>query len=198
MRAARFHRTVLRPLSAPFLIGARSHLLNTVVVRTRPQTERATDSVICSSRGQPAAVQNAPETPAWCAARPTSPGSHRSQGLRITSATGRVDRRWLIWSSRVAIRASGLNFSRGSVRAPAVSCGLGADCIHEPPDLLVAKAPPASAPVVRESGFRCIACIESVGVAGPEHTGGTRGLTSSMPCPHHLAHMSSSTTGACP
>ena len=44
MRAARFHRTVLRLLSAPFLIGARSHLLNTVVVRTRPQTERATDS----------------------------------------------------------------------------------------------------------------------------------------------------------
>src|SRR5215210_5145641 len=56
MRAARFHRTVLRLLSAPFLIGARSHLLNTVVVRTRPQTERATDSAICSNRGQPAAV----------------------------------------------------------------------------------------------------------------------------------------------
>ena len=56
MRAARFHRTVLRLLSAPFLIGARSHLLNTVVVRTRLQTERATDSAICSSRGQSAAV----------------------------------------------------------------------------------------------------------------------------------------------
>ena len=56
MRAARFHRTVLRLLSALFLIGARSHLLNTVVARTRPQTERATDSAICSSRGQPAAV----------------------------------------------------------------------------------------------------------------------------------------------
>jgi len=41
-----FHRTVLRLLSAPFLIGARSHLLNTVVERSRPQTERATDSAI--------------------------------------------------------------------------------------------------------------------------------------------------------
>src|SRR5215207_4189357 len=49
------------------------------------------------------------------------------------------------------------------------------------PDLLVAKAPPASAPVVHQCAFGCIACIARVGVAGPEHTGSTRGLTSSMP-----------------
>src|SRR5436190_14392525 len=41
MRALPFHRTVLRLLSVPFLNGARSHLLNTVVVRTRPQTQSA-------------------------------------------------------------------------------------------------------------------------------------------------------------
>ena len=32
-----------------FSSAPRSHLLNTVVVRTRPQTERATDSAMCTS-----------------------------------------------------------------------------------------------------------------------------------------------------
>ena len=32
-----------------FSSAPRSHLLNTVVVRTRPQTERATDSAMCTN-----------------------------------------------------------------------------------------------------------------------------------------------------
>jgi hypothetical protein len=46
-----FHRTVLRLLSAPFLIGARSHLLNTSwrePDRTRPTDRRSTDSLAVS------------------------------------------------------------------------------------------------------------------------------------------------------
>jgi len=39
-----------------FSSAPRSHLLNTVVVRTRPQTERATDSALCSQPDPPVGV----------------------------------------------------------------------------------------------------------------------------------------------
>src|SRR5207248_10332199 len=95
---ARVRRTVLRRLPAPLLIGAPIRTSsNTVVVRTRPHAERATDSAVRAlatvSRPVQVAVQNRGQPGRMArirASERTVPGTVRWEGgeqLRRTAAS---------------------------------------------------------------------------------------------------------------
>ena len=93
MRAARFTGPYSDDCRRQFSSAPRSHLLNTVVVRTRPQTERATDSAIrtqgaCSLRRT--AVNR---TPLWMRYQPALGGECAEpyrMGSRAPAALGEV------------------------------------------------------------------------------------------------------------
>ena len=123
MRAARFTGPYSDDCRRQLSSAPRSHLLNTVVVRTRPQTERATGGVLSPSPAPRAQVADACPRPA---ARTDCPERrHLATGSCCTSVSQNAGSRTpAVRTSRLRYRRSGGDGTRthGLFNATEASC----------------------------------------------------------------------------